>query len=983
MLELLCEYDIVMLCEIKCNYPFSVPGYRCLRSRVVPGEDTRGGVAVLFRSQLWNEVYGVVVQKDQVWFRLKSSPGCTFGAVYIAPRDSLYFSQESLTMIAEKCSSVDDHVFVFGDLNSRMGDLSVFESNDLEIRYTTNPDNRINANGRSVVSLCKHCGLVPLNHIVCGNLCCEGNFTYRQGTTWISQLDWILCSADALSHVIEFRILSSLVLPSDHAAVTVKLGNFGISPDALVTRSKLLGSNSLENMEPIKRPVPFNRIDKSQFSLKLPSTEEFWQSHMGVSDLCDSITRTLCDAASASVIKCAKSGSARAAKTSEDRWNKILSYDDPKALWNAINWKGTFDTPVDATEAPSDGEFCEHYEQLLNPHGVSEEYFPDEFKYMPILDDDITTWEVESQLKRLKSNKAAGCDCLPPGVLKLLDESWIILLTYVFNLVFAGIYPLAWSLLKVFNIFKKGLRHNPENYRGISIMPALAKLYDMILADRFVKWYKPLPEQAGSQSGRGCEEQILTLRLIIDIARKSGYILYVTFVDYVKAYDKVDRLKLLQHLDAKGCGSRFLGALQAATRLSTGVIGSSTFTATSGVKQGGCSSCPLFTCFIDTTIEAIASTGPDGWLGSLHCLLLMDDTVVFATSRHKMEEKLRSLKSCVDRIGMVIHPRKSQFLSVNTDDTAAVILDEVTIAHTKEYTYLGTEISNNTCAKQLKAHVKAKEGHVFKFTSFLLKNSDAPYHVKHTVWQSAVTSAILYSCESWITTDTRAVEKPYMSTLKQLLGVKQSTCNDLTLVESGEGHVKDVIRDRQLKFLRKLLARSDFQGSYIETVFNMAIAKRTPMGVQLAVLLDMVDTRGPTFAEKGREVSQTRIRSSTSTRRNVYCDINRSLTVNPMYTRACVVPEPARIATTQLRLSSHRLRIETGRWSRVPREDRLCDCGRIQTEEHILLFCPLTLPVRDMYPFILNCNSIGEIFECDENVRNTCVYCERALKTYM
>ena len=403
------------------------------------------------------------------------------------------------------------------------------------------------------------------------------------------------------------------------------------------------------------------------------------------------------------------------------------------------------------------------------------------------------------------------------------------------------------------------------------------------------------------------------------------------------------------------------------------------------MKQGGCTSCPLFTCFIDTTIEAIACTGPDGWLGSLHCLLLMDDTVVFATSRHKLEEKLKSLKSCVDRIGMVIHPRKSQFFSVNTEDTSAVIMDEVTIAHTEEYIYLGTPISKNTCAKQVQAHVKAKEGHIFKFTSFLLKNIDAPYHVKRTVWQSAVTSAILYSCESWLTADTRAVEKPYLSTLKQLLGVKQSTCNDLTLVESGEGHVKDVIRDKQLKFLRKLLARNDFQGSYIETVFNLAISKCSPMGVQLSALLDMLDSRGPVFTDKGREATQTRIRTSDSTRRKVYCDINLTLSVSPIYFRACVVPEHARIATSRIRLSSHRLRIETGCWSRVSREDRLCNCGEVQTEEHVLLFCPLTQQLRDLHPNVLMCTSIGELFELvdSQNARNRCIYCEQVLKTYM
>ena len=253
------------------------------------------------------------------------------------------------------------------------------------------------------------------------------------------------------------------------------------------------------------------------------------------------------------------------------------------------------------------------------------------------------------------------------------------------------------------------------------------------------------------------------------------------------------------------------------------------------------------------------------------------------------------------------------------------------------------------------------------------------------MWQSAVTSAILYSCQSWLTADTRAVEKPYMSTLKQLLGVKQTTCNDLTLVEYGEGHGKDVIRDKQLKFLRKLLSRNDYQGSYIETLFNLAISKRSPMRIELSARLDMLDSRGPAFTDKGREATQTRIRTSDSTRRKVYCNINRMLSVSPMYSRACLVPEHARIATLGIRLSSHILQIETGRWSRVSREDRLCNCGEVQMEEHVLLFCPLTRQLRDLHPNVSTCTSIGELFELvdSQNARNICIYCERVLKTYM
>ena len=67
-----------------------------------------------------------------------------------------------------------------------------------------------------------------------------------------------------------------------------------------------------------------------------------------------------------------------------------------------------------------------------------------------------------------------------------------------------------------------------------------------------------------------------------------------------------------------------------------------------------------------------------------------------------------------------------------------------------------------------------------------------------------------------------------------------------------------------------------------------------------------------------------------------------------MYSPAALIPEFQRIAFTRMRLSSHRLRIETGRWSRIARQDRLCVCGKdIQTEEHVLLRCDLVKHLRD------------------------------------
>ena len=74
--------------------------------------------------------------------------------------------------------------------------------------------------------------------------------------------------------------------------------------------------------------------------------------------------------------------------------------------------------------------------------------------------------------------------------------------------------------------------------------------------------------------------------------------------------------------------------------------------------------------------------------------------------------------------------------------------------------------------------------------------------------------------------------------------------------------------------------------------------------------------------------------------------------INPDCVQHCVyshrtcdnlyIPEVYRLYFTRMRLSSHMLKIETGRWSRIARERRLCNCGSIQDERHVLCDCLLT-----------------------------------------
>ena len=158
-------YDIVFLSELKCDYVFAVPGFKCLCSRLIPGEEKRGGVAVLIKVNLWNYVYSVSSMKDHVWFTLKCTPKIKYGCVYIAPRDSLFFSPESFAMLSQQCNSVDK-LLVAGDLNARIPNLQKFSVASKGITFIMNPDPRSNANCQDLTTVCQTHNLVPLNHLM-------------------------------------------------------------------------------------------------------------------------------------------------------------------------------------------------------------------------------------------------------------------------------------------------------------------------------------------------------------------------------------------------------------------------------------------------------------------------------------------------------------------------------------------------------------------------------------------------------------------------------------------------------------------------------------------------------------------------------------------------------------------------------------------------------------------------------------------------
>ncbi|MPC58643.1 hypothetical protein E2C01_052650 [Portunus trituberculatus] len=98
-----------------------------------------------------------------------------------------------------------------------------------------------------------------------------------------------------------------------------------------------------------------------------------------------------------------------------------------------------------------------------------------------------------------------------------------------------------------------------------------------------------------------------------------------------------------------------------------------------------------------------------------------------------------------------------------------------------------------------------------------------------------------------------------------------------------------------------------------------------------------------------------------------------NMTVQPVYKTRSFVPDYKGESFTRLRLMSHNLRVEVGRWSRTLREQRVCQCDgmQVQTEKHVLIECPLSAHCRDRYQ-MLTFTDLGELLQESNYLNEVC-----------
>ena len=261
---------------------------------------------------------------------------------------------------------------------------------------------------------------------------------------------------------------------------------------------------------------------------------------------------------------------------------------------------------------------------------------------------------------------------------------------------------------------------------------------------------------------------------------------------------------------------------------------------------------------------------------------------------------------------------------------------DITVKHNLSYIYLGSPFTENGRINDvIKLHFKTRAKDLNKLRIFCKKNETMPYVFKKKVLEAMIVSSLLYGCESWLGTDFKEIEKLYVSAVKAILGVRETTRNDTSLIEAGMPSTRELIRKRTRTFLNKELNSGRIRETPLMKIYRLCEGKRTKGFVFLRNIMIRSELQQNSVVEK--------FRGQNSSKARIYREINPDLTTHRVYCTNEYINDRERLSFTRFRLSSHHLKIETGRWARIEREERVCGCGNgVQDEEHVLFRCPIT-----------------------------------------
>ena len=393
----------------------------------------------------------------------------------------------------------------------------------------------------------------------------------------------------------------------------------------------------------------------------------------------------------------------------------------------------------------------------------------------------ITLEEVKNAVKTMKKGKSPGGDGLPVEIIRAGGECVLNKLLNIFNTAYiTENVPSDWQKGVISPLFKRGEKTSCHNYRGITLLSHVGKIYTRILEKRLRACVEGIlnDSQYGFRPGRGTTDAVFVVKMILEKSWEWGADKYALFIDLEKAFDRVDRENLWQvlrdpHYNIPTKLLRVIKSIYAESKskVTTQGIESDWFDIKSGVRQGDVLSPLLFIIFMDKCLRDIR-TG----INNEETVMYADDVVVFADTVDDIRNVANRWSLGMKANGMKVNTKKgkTEFLVVSrSPQQHDIYMDQNKINQTENYCHLGVNVGESNVQEVEINNRIAKYNSNIGMLYPLLKDKNIPRECKVIVYKSILKPILLYGSENWsLTTKTESkLQAAEMRMLRLIKGV--------------------------------------------------------------------------------------------------------------------------------------------------------------------------------------------------------------------
>ncbi|XP_045534998.1 uncharacterized protein LOC106709987 [Papilio machaon] len=385
--------------------------------------------------------------------------------------------------------------------------------------------------------------------------------------------------------------------------------------------------------------------------------------------------------------------------------------------------------------------------------------------------------EIECSIRNLKTGKSPGTDGITNEMIIAGIDVLTTPLTKIFNdILESKTIPQQWTSSEITLIFKKGDPKLIANYRPISLMSCLYKVFATTLLRRITKIVDENQslEQAGFIRGFSTVDHIHTLKIVIEKYCEYNKPLYIAFIDYSKAFDSILHESIWQALAEQGVNDDYVKLIKEIYRASTATIKlkgqGPTFKVEKGVRQGDPLSPKLFIAVLEFVFRRLnwSNKGLNINGRYLSHLRFADDIILFSETAEELEYMIKSLAAQSRLVGLKINESKTKVMT--NREQIQITVDNTPLEYVEDYIYLGHLVSfKSSIDKEVERRIKRTWNKYWSMKEVF--KSKIPIELKTKAMNICLLPCLTYSCQTWpltrknlykLKTCQRAIERSYL-----------------------------------------------------------------------------------------------------------------------------------------------------------------------------------------------------------------------------